>query len=73
MEFKNKVKSIVQFWTNTAFCFERNLLRMPTKNAEFSFNNLIFCRIDVVAMESPFGSIPFNIYVGYYENIFYSN
>ena len=46
------------------------MLRMATKNVQLSFNDLIFSLTDDVAMESPLGPIPANIFVEYYENNF---
>ena len=45
-----------------------NMICMAAKNVQFSFNDLMFDKIDGVAMKNPLGQILANIYVGYYGN-----
>ena len=42
-----------------------NMLCMATKNVQLSFNDLMFCQIDGVAMGSPLDLILAQIFVGY--------
>ena len=49
-----------------------DMLCMATKNVKFSLNDLMFCLVHGVAMESPLGPILAYIRVDYDENIFLS-
>ena len=43
------------------------LMKTATKEVEFSFNNIMFCQIDGVAMGSPLGPTLANILMGFIE------
>ena len=45
------------------------LMKIGTKEVEFSFNNIMFCQTDGVAMGSPLEPILANILMGYIEYI----
>lgn len=41
---------------------------IPTEGIEFSFNNVMYSQIDVVAMGSPLGTVLANNFVDFYED-----
>ena len=43
-------------------------MKIDTKEVEFSFNNIMFCKTDRVAMGSPLGPTLANILIGYIEH-----
>ena len=51
----------------------QSLLYMAVKNVEFRFNNYIYRQVDGVAMSSHLGPVLANIFVGYFESIFFTN
>ena len=41
---------------------------MVTSGVEFSFDDVMFCQMDGVAMEGPLGPVLANIFVGFCES-----
>ena len=58
------IEPVITTLTESSF---KELMRLVTSGVEFSFNGTMFRQIDGVAMGSPLGPTPANIFVGFFE------
>ena len=48
------------------------LIELTTKSVFFSFNDTMYRQVDGISMGSPLGPIRANIFVGFYEKLFFN-